>query len=193
MEPRPVPRETAPSPRAGGDELRRPGWRSADVLRTAALVLGLYLLLQLLWLAHDLLLIAFLGVLFGLAVGRGTELLQRRLRVPRGLGAVLIVFSFVGGLVGLGAWTAPVLRAQFGVLQQKLPEAIGRAEDWLDLHRGGFLGQLVPARPGAWSLPVPLPAGPDGEPQAGPPAPLPGGSLSELPKTLSGQVGALSH
>ena len=195
MEPLPVPRETAPSPRVGGDRVRRPGWRSADVLRAAALVLGLYLLLQLLWLAHDLLLIAFLGVLFGLAVGRGTELLQRRLRVPRGLGAVLIVFSFVGGLVGLGLWTAPVLRTQFRVLQQKLPEAVGRAEDWLDLHRGGFLGQLVPARPGAPYSTAPLPAGPDGEPQAGPPAPAPGsgGSLAELPKTISGQLGALSH
>src|SRR5947209_10190187 len=171
MEPRPVAREAAPSPRPVGDELHSPGWRSADVLRAAALVLGLYLLLQLLWLAHDLLLIAFLGVLFGLAVGRGTEVLQRRLRVPRGLGAALIVFSFVGGLVGLGAWTAPVLRAQFGELRQKLPVAVDRAEDWLDLHRGGFLGQLVPARPGA---PAPLPAGPDGEPQAGPPAPSPG-------------------
>jgi len=170
---------------------RQPGWRSADVLRAAALVLGLYLVLQLLWLAHDLLLIAFLGVLFGLAVGRGTEVLQRRLRVPRGLGAVLIVFAFVGGLVGLGAWTAPVLRAQFGELRQKLPVAVGRAEDWLDLHRGGFLGQLVPARPG--TPPAPLPAGPDGEPQAGPPAPGSGGSLAELPKTLSGQLGALSH
>src|SRR5436853_3510792 len=63
MEPRPVPRDTAPSPRAGGDVVRQPGWRSADVLRAAALVLGLYLALQLLWLAHDLLLIAFLGVL----------------------------------------------------------------------------------------------------------------------------------
>src|SRR3954464_3267142 len=80
MEPHPVPRETAPPPGAGGDWARQPGWRSADVLRAAALVLGLYLVLQLLWLAHDLLLIAFLGVLFGLAVGRGTEVLQRRLR-----------------------------------------------------------------------------------------------------------------
>src|SRR3954468_6905574 len=48
MEPHPVPRETAPSPRAGGDLARQPGWRSADVLRAAALVLGLYLVLQLL-------------------------------------------------------------------------------------------------------------------------------------------------
>ncbi|HEV2847107.1 MAG TPA: hypothetical protein VG477_19780, partial [Thermoanaerobaculia bacterium] len=52
---------------------REPGWRSLDILRAAALVIGLYLTLRLVWLTHELLLIAFLGVLFGLAVASGTD------------------------------------------------------------------------------------------------------------------------
>jgi predicted PurR-regulated permease PerM len=186
----PVVRETAPA--------RQPGWRSVDILRAAALVMGLYLVLRLVWLVHDLLFIAFLGLLFGLAVGSGTDFLQRRLRVPRGLGAVLIVFSFVGLLVGLGAWSAPILRAQFGELQKTLPQAIDRAEGWLDSHRDGFLGQIVsgPARQAeaaaAQPAPTPAPAAPGGTPKPEGPE-SGGGSLSEIPGSLSGQLGAVSR
>ena len=49
-------------------EDRTVGWRSRDIVRTAALVIGMYLLVQLLWFANKLVLVAFLGVLFGLAV-----------------------------------------------------------------------------------------------------------------------------
>src|SRR5436305_11364761 len=89
---------------------RQPGWRSVDILRAAALVIGLVLLMLLLWVAHDLIFITFLGVLFGLAVARGADFLER-FRVPRGVGVVLIVVAFLGILVGLGAWAAPTLRA----------------------------------------------------------------------------------
>ncbi len=69
---------------------RRPGWSSADVLRTAALVMALYLLGRLFWFANLLVLTAFLGVLFGLAVSSGVDRLTRW-RLPRGLSAALIV------------------------------------------------------------------------------------------------------
>ncbi len=181
-------REAVPAPppsrRALYEAPRPSGWRSRDILRAAALVMGLYLLLRLLWLAHDLLFITFLGVLFGLAVARGVDWLERY-RIPRGWGSALIVLSFVGLLVGIGAWMAPSLREQSGELQTALPEALDRIEAWIDGHRDGFLGQLVPG-----ATPEP-----DAAPAQRPPAQAPesgGGALSELPKSLSGQLGALT-
>lgn len=171
---------------------REPGWRSLDVLRAAALVMGLYLVLRLLWVAYPLLFISFLGLLFGLAVARGADFLER-FRIPRGLGSALIVLGFVGLLVGLGLWIAPTLREQTGLLRTALPEAVSRAEDWLDRH--GLVGQLLgqPSTPAA-------PAAPQAEsPGAGAETAAPetpgrdqAARAGGLPRTLSGLVGAIS-
>jgi predicted PurR-regulated permease PerM len=167
--------------------VRPPGWRSLDILRATALVLGLYLLLQLLWLAHDLLFITFLGVLFGLAVGRGADVLER-FRLPRGISAVLIVAAFLGIIIGLGAWAAPTLRAQAGELQTQLPQALDRIEGWMDHHRAGFLGQFMPARPApAAKAPAPGAAAP-GAPAPAAPTAKPAG-----PSDLSSQLGAVTR
>ncbi|HEV2853420.1 MAG TPA: AI-2E family transporter [Thermoanaerobaculia bacterium] len=182
---------------------RQAGWRSRDILRAAGLVIGLYLLLRLLWLAHDLLFVTFLGVMFGLAVARGVDWLER-FRIPRGVGAALIVLSFAGLLAGVVATSAPTLRGQFGELQAMLPEALDRAEGWIESHRTGFLGQMMPGgardqpAPGG-QTPVPAAPGDPGQaPAARPPAEAPepgagtGGASSGLPKSLSGQFGALA-
>jgi predicted PurR-regulated permease PerM len=181
------------------------GWRSLDILRAAALVMGLYLALRLLWVAYPLLFVSFLGLLFGLAVARGADFLER-FRVPRGIGSALIVFSFVGLLVGIGMWIAPTLREQTGLLRTALPEAIGRAEDWLDRH--ALLGQLLRESP-AQETPAPVPArssapatpGRDQAAQAEAagaragadrPAPAEPAEKTGLPRTLSGLFGAIS-
>jgi predicted PurR-regulated permease PerM len=62
------------------------GWRSRDIVRGAALVLGVYWLARLVWIANPLVLTAFLGILFGLAVSSGVDRLERY-RIPRGVGA----------------------------------------------------------------------------------------------------------
>lgn len=124
---------------------RRPrsiGWRSKDVLRTAALVMAMYVGLRLLWFANALFLTAFIGILFGLAVSSGVDHLARW-RVPRGLGAALVVLSFIGLLIGFGAWVAPTIRAQSIELQNRLPESIDRLEAWANRHNGGILGSVL--------------------------------------------------
>ena len=83
---------------------RSVGWRSKDVLRTAALVMAMYIGVRLLWFANPLFLTAFLGVLFGLAVSSGVDRLTRW-RIPRGAGAALIVLMFIGALTGFFAMT----------------------------------------------------------------------------------------
>jgi predicted PurR-regulated permease PerM len=188
-----------------------------DILRAAALVMGLYLVLRLLWIAHQLLLVAFLGVLFGLAVARATDYLER-FRIPRGVGASLIVFGFLGLLYGLGAWSAPTLRKQFTELRQAFPEGLNQVEGWIERRRAGVLGQMfsengsrgdareqapgpaaaVPERPaGARETQRPAQPGQASPRSGSPPAPASeapdsGGTLSDLPKTLSGQFGALT-
>src|SRR4051812_22069820 len=117
------------------------GWRSKDIIRTAALVLAMYIGAQLLWAANPLFLIAFLGTLFGLAIGAGVDRLQR-FRIPRGAGAAIIVVTFFSLLVGFGLWVAPTLRAQSAELRRKLPESIDRLEQWAS-GKHGLVGMLL--------------------------------------------------
>ncbi len=112
-------------------------WRSRDVLRVAAIVFGLYFVLRLLWFANALVLVAFLGVLFGLAISAGVDLLVR-FRVPRAIGAATIVVAFFALLYGAGAVIAPTVSDQLAVLKSRLPEAQARVEGWMQ-HKGGLM------------------------------------------------------
>jgi predicted PurR-regulated permease PerM len=121
---------------------RTPGFRSADILRTAALVIAMYLLVRLIQFAHLLFLTVFLGVLFGLAVSSGVDGLSRW-KLPRGAGAALIVITFFGLLVAFGAAMAPTLHRQGIELRRQLPDAIDRAESWINARRVGMLGMVL--------------------------------------------------
>ena len=141
------PQAASPSPSTGhvlyGERRRRSmGWRSKDILRTAALVMAMYVGLRLLWFANALFLTAFIGILFGLAVSSGVDHLARW-RVPRGIGAALVVLSFLGLLVGFGAWVAPTIRSQSVELRRRLPESIDRLESWASRHNSGILGSVL--------------------------------------------------
>ena len=121
---------------------RKIGWRSRDVVRTAALVFAMYLGLRLLWFANALFLVVFLGILFSIAVSAGVDRLER-LRIRRGVGAAIVVLSFFALLGGFGAWLAPTLRSQGAELRQKLPEAIDRVEQWVNKRQSGMFGILL--------------------------------------------------
>ena len=121
---------------------RVPGWQSRDILRAGALLLGLWVFLKLVWFVHPLLLTAFLGILFGLAVEGGVDKLQR-FRIPRGVAAGLIVVAFFALLIGLGAWMAPTLREQARELRTRLPQAIDKVEEWFNARRQGMFGLIL--------------------------------------------------
>jgi predicted PurR-regulated permease PerM len=133
------------------------GWRSGDVLRATALVTSYLLALALAWTAREIALTAFLGVLFGLAVGDGAERLTR-LRIPRGLGAPLVAFAFLGALFGVGAAIAPTVHTQVAELRIRVPEAVDRIEAWVNARPGVaglFLGgHEVAAAPTATPAPA---------------------------------------
>jgi len=131
-----------------GRRSRSTGWQSRDIIRTAALVIAMYIAIQLLWFANALLLTVFMGVLFGLAVGSGVDRLERY-RISRGIGAALIVITFFAVLVGIFSLMAPTLREQSIELRRKLPEAAGKVEEWFAKRQRGvfgvFLGGAAPS------------------------------------------------
>lgn len=143
---------------------RASGWGSADVLRTAALVIAMYVVVRLVWFANPLFLTAFIGILFGLAVSSGVDRLERW-GVRRGVGAALIVVAFFALLVSFGAWLAPTIHAQGLELRRRLPDAIDRFDEWVNARREGFVGLvfsgLVPA-PGDTTANSQFPAGAPG-------------------------------
>jgi predicted PurR-regulated permease PerM len=122
------------------------GWSTRDVLRTLAIIAGFYVTLQLLWVGQSIVLLTFLGILFGIALTAGVDWLERR-RVPRGVGAVLIVLILLGALVGIGAATAPSITGQLRELKTQLPEAIGQIQRWVKQRQQGVnqvLEQVAP-------------------------------------------------
>lgn len=135
-----------PIPLRHRDRRRRNiGWRSRDILRAAVLVMFVWLMFKLLWFANELVLVAFIGMLFGLAVSAGVDRLEHR-HIPRGLGAAFIVISFFAALYGLGAVIAPTISDQAGVLKQRLPDAIEQVEQWFEQRHGGVFGALLGER-----------------------------------------------
>jgi len=123
-------------------DLRDPGsLKTRDIVRVLALIFGFYILLRLLWVAHPVVFLFFLGVLFGLPLAMGADWLEKR-KVPRALGVTIILAAFIGLLTGAGVWMAPILRTQSRELQVRLPEAMDKIDAWLGHRANGVLGML---------------------------------------------------
>ncbi len=154
-------------------------WRTGDVTRAALIVLAVWFGLQLFWAVNSLVFIVFLATLFGLAVAKGVDHLEK-FKIRRGIGSALIVFLSLGVIGGGLAITAPTLLEQGKVLQSEFPAAIQKLQQWVDSKRGGMLGSLLksattaPVAPGGASARAPSAAGPRAPASANPLAPAPG-------------------
>lgn len=112
-----------------------------DVVRILSIIFGFYIGVRLLWVAHPVVFLFFLGVMFGLPIAQGADWLEAR-RIPRGAGVAIILAVFLGLLIGGGVGMAPILRAQSQELQQRLPEAMDKIDAWLGHRANGVLGIL---------------------------------------------------
>jgi predicted PurR-regulated permease PerM len=119
-------------------------WRSADILRAASIVAGLIIILKLLWVANEIVIVAFLGTLFGIAVATGVDRLER-FKMPRGVGAAFIVITALLILYTLGSFVAPTIAQQGHELRQRLPDAVERAENWLNSKNPSLMSSLLGA------------------------------------------------
>jgi len=138
---------TEPSADKPASPRRRPrstSWRSADILRTAAIVAALYVILKLLWFANEIVIVAFLGTLFGVAVAAGVDRLER-FRISRGFGAAFVVISFLMVVYALGSFVAPTIAQQGHELKQRLPDAVERFEGWLNERNPALVSSLLGA------------------------------------------------
>jgi predicted PurR-regulated permease PerM len=112
------------------------GWPSRDILRAAGVVAAVYVALKLLWVGRSVFLVGFFGVLLGIVLSAGVDRLER-FRIPRGVGAVLIVLLFFGALTGVGVLAAPRIGGQMEEVKQQLPQAIDQVERWMQTRSGG--------------------------------------------------------
>ncbi len=141
-----------------GHERRAPeppqsaGWRSRDIIRAAALTIAVLAVAVAIWEASTVLFTVFLGILFGLAISSGVDQLAR-LRIPRGIGALLVVLAVVGLFTLAGALMAPVLSEQGREIRARLPEALQQVQSWV-----GREGNTLRAFTGRFSAASPTPA-----------------------------------
>lgn len=112
-----------------------------DVVRILAIIFGFYIAIRLLWVAHPVIFLFFLGVLFGLPLAQGADWFEKR-KIPRGVGVAIMLTLFLGVLTAGGEGMAPILRAQSRELQQRLPEAMDKIDAWLGHRANGVLGIL---------------------------------------------------
>ena len=142
-----------PSAEAVPPEPRR--FSSGDIGRAALVLFAIWFGLQLLWSVSTLIFLVFLSVLFGLAVGRGVDVLERY-KIRRGVASALIVFGTIGVIGGGLALSAPILIEQGKELQTEFPAAVSKVQDWIDSkQRTGAVGALIKA---ATQPTVPAPA-----------------------------------
>ncbi len=128
--------------------------RQSELIRAALIVVATLVGLQLLWSARLLVLIVFLGILFGLAADRAVELIQRRVPIKRSLAAPVVVFGTVILLVLVGAWAGPTLATQSQDLRVKIPAAVSKLELWLAANQPRLLDAVAPPDSLAASLPT---------------------------------------
>lgn len=101
--------------------------RSSVALRVTAIVFGVLIALQFLWIARSIFIVTFLGVLLGLAMARAVDYLER-IHIRRGLGAALVLLTLIGIVAGIFALIGPSIREQTRELTRELPKAMRSIE-----------------------------------------------------------------
>jgi predicted PurR-regulated permease PerM len=103
-------------------------------LRTGLVLLAFAVGLAFAWLAHDILLLGFLGLLIAVVFSFPVGWLSKIM--PRGVALLILVVIILGGLAAGVALVAPALAEQVSELRQSAPKALHDARNWIDRHGG---------------------------------------------------------
>lgn len=120
----------------------RRGWRTADLARAAIVALAVWFGLQLLWSVSSLVFLVFLATLFGLAVARGVDYVEKY-KIRRGIASALLVFGTIGLIGGGLALSAPKLIESGKELQTEFPAALTKLQGWVDSKGSGIWGSII--------------------------------------------------
>jgi predicted PurR-regulated permease PerM len=148
-----------------------------NLLPAVALGFGLYVLLGALNTLSQALLLIALSVITAASMNPAVIWLNTRLKLPRALGAAVILFVVLGGIVGLVGALVPAVIAQLTALVASVPGTVRTVQAWLVTSSEtnpalkGITDSLLSA-----DLPQQLQ-----------------GLLSAIPNTLLGALGATSN
>lgn len=115
------------------------------IARGTLVVLLLFGLASVIWLARDVLFIAFFAVLAASFLSLVVDPLEKRLGLRRAIAAPLALATIIALFAILVAFTWPILQEQFGTVRTQLPAAMERAQDWTSEHVSSLTGSLGPA------------------------------------------------
>lgn len=98
-------------------------------VRTGLVLFAAAVCLAFAWLAKDILLVGFLGILIGVVFSFPVRWLSRIM--PRGVAVLLVLLVLAGGVAATAAFVAPSISEQLNDLQQTAPKALKSARRWL--------------------------------------------------------------
>jgi predicted PurR-regulated permease PerM len=109
------------------------------VAKATLVVIGLWALANLLWLARDVLFITFFALLIASFLSIFVEPLHDR-GVKRAIAAPLVLIAIIAIMGGLLTLAWPTLREQFMLIQVQLPPALERAQIWFQAQVASIAG-----------------------------------------------------
>ncbi|HWE23273.1 MAG TPA: AI-2E family transporter [Myxococcales bacterium] len=82
-----------------------------------------------LWLAREVVLLAFVGIVIGVVFSFPVGWLSRV--VPRGAAVLLVLLALVGAVVGLSALAAPTIQEEVDQLRESAPRGVEKIQGWM--------------------------------------------------------------
>jgi predicted PurR-regulated permease PerM len=102
--------------------------------RTVSVLVVCAAILVVLWLAADVLLVVFAGILFAVFVRGGGDVIAARAHVARGIGLAIFGISFVAAAAAFLAFAGAAFADQLQKLVDSLPQAIQAVRSYVEAH-----------------------------------------------------------